>query len=208
MSDLVKNFSKATAIKAIYIAEGGDKFTDDPTDRGGETRWGITKVVAHAPHVKTKLWAKHKWNGDMRTLPEGLAYDIYAMDFWDSLSLDRVMEYSTLLAYLLFNIGVNAHPVTAGRHLQRSLNIFNNRQKLYPDLVVDGKPGAVTIRALDAFLKARGRQGLQVLVNNINGLMTNYYTNIAEKDETQEKWSYGWAVRLFEALEHFKDEWM
>jgi lysozyme family protein len=207
MSDLVKNFSKTTAIKAIYIAEGGEKYTNDPTDRGGETRWGVTKIVAHQERFKP-LWKKYNWNGDMRDLPEGMAFEIYEIDYWHTLSLDRVMEYSTLLAYLLFNIGVNAHPITAGKHLQRSLNVFNNRQKLYPDLVADGKPGAVTIKALDAFLKERGREGLQVLVNNINGLMVAYYTNIAEKDESQEKYSYGWAVRLFEAIEHFKDEWM
>ncbi len=207
MSQLAKDFNKANAIKAIYIAEGGEKYTNDPNDRGGETRWGITKAVAHQERFK-HLWAKYNWDGNMRTLPEGMAFEIYETDYWHTLSLDRVMEYSTLLTYLLFNIGVNSGVGVAGKHLQRSLNLFNNCQKLYPDLNVDGKPGGVTIAALKKFLEARGRLGLQVLVNNINGYQTAFYSNIAEKNEEQEKYSFGWSARLFEALAHFKDEWM
>lgn len=203
MSELFKNFSEQAAIKAIYVAEGGEKFTDDPDDAGGETRWGITKVVAYD---NKPLWPAHKWNGDMRTLPESLAYAIYKKDFWDSLKLTEITYYSKLLTYLLFNIGVNSHPTVAGKHLQRALNLFNQEQKLYPDLLVDGHVGGKTLSTLDVFLKHRKREGLQVLVNTIAGFQTTYYANIAEKKPSQEKYSYGWAVRLFHALAAFKDE--
>lgn len=203
MSDLFRNFNEQTAIKAIYVAEGGEKFTDDPDDNGGETRWGITKAVAYENKA---LWSAHNWNGDMSKLPESLAYAIYKKDFWDSLRLTEVMYYSKLLSYLLFNIGVNSHPSVAAKHLQRALNVFNNQGTLYPDLNVDGNLGSKSLNTLDVFLKHRRKQGLQVLINTINGFQSTYYVTIAEKRPTQEKWSYGWASRLFHAIEAFKDE--
>ena len=48
-----------TLIEDLIEREGGEKFTDHPSDRGGPTRWGVTEAVARA----------FGYEGDMRTMP-------------------------------------------------------------------------------------------------------------------------------------------
>ena len=54
-----------TLIKDIIKVEGG--YTNDPSDSGGETCWGITIAVARA----------NGYAGAMKDMPQQVAYDIY-----------------------------------------------------------------------------------------------------------------------------------
>jgi len=38
-------FDLQVEIDALIEREGGDKYTNDPNDSGGPTRWGITQFV-------------------------------------------------------------------------------------------------------------------------------------------------------------------
>jgi len=166
----------------ITVGVEGD-YSDDATDRGGKTRFGITERVARA----------HGYSGDMRLLPFGFARDIYRDSWWNLMRLDQVAGVSEPVARELFDTGVNRGQSVAVIYLQRLLNVFNNNEQWYADITTDGLMGALTIAALRAYLARRGKEGERVLLVMLNALQGNGYVEIAERDKTQERFVYGWA---------------
>lgn len=175
MSDL-----KRKVINDIIEREGG--YVNDTHDSGGETNYGITVAVARA----------YGYTGEMRKLPRSTAFTIYAKLYWDKLMLDHIEALSPMLSAEIADTAVNMGTGRAGRFLQRSLNVLNNRQSYYNDLTVDGAIGARTINALNAFLKIRGVEGEKVLHGMLNSLQGAYYVTLAERREKDEKYVYGW----------------
>ena len=171
---------KEEIINGIIKIEGG--YVNDPADSGGETNYGITKRVARA----------YGYRGKMKNLSKVKAYEIYSRLYWDKLSLDGIEELSPMIAEEMADTGVNMGVARAGRFLQRSLNVLNNREALYPDLVVDGQIGKRSIKALRTFIKVRGDDGILVLHRMLNGLQASFYVTLAERRVKDERFMYGW----------------
>lgn len=177
-------------MKAVYEAiertigkEG--KYSDNPHDAGGKTMWGITEAVAR----------KNGYAGDMRNLPRSTAVAIYANEYFIAPRFSDIVPVSTAIAEELFDTGVNMGTSIPGQFLQRSLNVLNMSHKntpLFEELVVDGKIGPATIRALTAFLKIRGKDGELVLLTMLNCLQGTRYIELAERREANEEFVYGW----------------
>jgi lysozyme family protein len=170
-------------IGAILGHEGG--YVNDPRDSGGATNWGITERVAR----------RHGYTGDMRRLTKADAIGIYTRSYWMPLQLDIISLRSASLAYILFDIGVNAGVGRAGAFLQRVLSVMNSRGKHYPDLAIDGDIGGKTLTALDKYCDRRGAEGVRVLCGSIKALQLAFYIELAERREKDEAFVYGWAVR-------------
>ena len=196
----LKDYNKQVAIDHLMGVEGGSKFTDISTDRGGKTRYGVTE--AKAIEFKS-VWPTYKFNGDMSTLSYELAFHIYETDYWNKLKLDDLSKIHPLLADRLFDIGVNRGTGTAGTYLQRLLNVFNGRGKLYPDMKIDGSIGPLTVNAVKAFVAARGHDGAKALILGLLSLQNTSYIAIAENDSTQEDFSLGWANRVTHGFEAY-----
>jgi lysozyme family protein len=167
-------------IDGILEREGG--YVSHPNDRGGPTAWGITQSVARA----------NGYHGDMRALPQSVARDIYKRQYWLEPGFGAVALLSKPLAEELADTGVNMGPVTAGKFLQRALNVLNLEAKLSPDLLVDGDIGPATLNALGAYLKHRKDDGERVLLTAVNCLQGARYIEIAERDERQQAFIFGW----------------
>lgn len=183
LAELVRTGAGPEALIAALIErEGG--YRDHPADRGGPTCWGITEQVARA----------HGYRGDMRELPRSFAEGIYRERYWTGPRFDQVATRSTVLAEELLDTGVNMGPQTATRFLQRALNVLNRRAHAYPDITVDGAIGRMTLFALDQFIARRGIEGIGVLIRAINGLQGCRYIEIAEADQSQEDFTYGWLL--------------
>lgn len=180
----------------VHLKEKG--YANLKNDSGGETMWGITKATAN----KYKhLWPKYDFKGDMRRLPLALAYEIYAVGYWDEQNLDDVLEVSPVLAEELFDTGVNCGTDLPQKWLQRCLNVLNGQGSYYKDIKVDGDVGPKTIECLKAFFEMRGNEGIAVLFTMLNGLQSVHYITLAEKKETQEDFVYGWnRSRVFQNL--------
>lgn len=161
------------------------EFSDNPKDRGGLTRFGITEVVARA----------HDYTGDMKDLPLDTARTIAKAHYWDQLRLDDVCALSPKIADKLFDTGYNMGIAIAGQFLQRMLNVLNRGATDYPDLTVDGLVGFVTIANLRAFFKQRGLAGEIVLLKGLNGLQACRYVGIAEANASQEEFEFGWLAK-------------
>ncbi len=167
-------------IKPIIDLEKG--YSDHPSDNGGPTNFGITEKVARINGYK----------GDMKEMPRGVAEDIYKMRYIINPGYGTVANHSVSIASELIDTGVNMGPGTAAIFFQRLLNAFNARGSKYADLFVDGSIGPATITALKAFLAWRGAEGEAVMIKALNNVQGNRYLDIAEKNESQEDFFYGW----------------
>ncbi|MGN6058710.1 MAG: glycoside hydrolase family 108 protein [Sphingomicrobium sp.] len=170
-----------TLIDRLIEREGG--YADHPADKGGPTCFGITEAVARA----------QGYAGPMRLLPREEAIAIYRRLYWLRPRFDQVASRSASVAAELFDTGVNMGPAVATTFLQRALTALNRNAKDYPDLTPDGRIGAQTLAALDAFLKLRGRScGEAVLLRALEALQGERYLRLAERRPANEAFLYGW----------------
>lgn len=167
-------------IDALIAREGG--YSNHPSDRGGETMWGITKAVAR----------KHGHAGPMAELPRELAVEIYLQAYVLDPGFGRVHALSPLLAEELVDTGVNFGPTVAATWLQRWLNAMNRQGRDYPDLVADGVIGAKTLDALKTYLAKRGVRGEAVMLVALNCSQGQAYLDLAEKRGPNEDFLFGW----------------
>jgi lysozyme family protein len=169
-------------ISALILREGG--YSNNPTDAGGETIWGITAVVARA----------FGYTGAMKDMPQQTARDIYAARYWHQPRFDEVNTISASTAEEMLDTGVNMGTATAGKFLQRALNVLNQGEATYPNIAVDGGVGNMTLAALKAFLASRGKAGETVLVRMLNAQQSVRYIELAEANVSQEAFEYGWQL--------------
>jgi lysozyme family protein len=177
--ELFEPFEKA--FDKIVVVEGG--YSDDPWDSGKKTMYGITEVVARA----------NGYLGSMDKMPLSTARQIYRAQYWLLLNLDNVAFLSELVAFELFDTGVNCGVCIAGKFLQRGLNVLNRNEQDYQDVRADGIIGPMTMDALRAYVKKRGKEGEGVLLRVLNALQGARYVELAEgPGKKNEKFEYGW----------------
>lgn len=169
--------TKTKIINSIIAVEGG--YVDDPNDSGGETNFGITYKVARS----------NGFTGDMIHMPVSFAFKIYSKKYWDNVCGDIILELSHAIVEEVVDTGVNMGTGRAAEFLQRSLNVLNQDQKLYKDLLVDRDIGPATINALEEYLSNRDEV---VLVKMLNCLQGAFYVNLSERNQKNEKFIYGW----------------
>lgn len=168
---------KKKIIDGIIETEAG--YVNDPSDSGGETNFGITIAVART----------FGYTGEMRDLPREIAFNIYAAKYWDSVKADNILLMSESITAEVVDTAVNTGPSRAGKFLQRSLNVLNNRGRLYQDIAVDGLIGWDTLDTLSEYLAQRDEA---ILFNMLNCLQGAFYVELAERREKDEKFIYGW----------------
>ena len=167
--------------------EGG--YVNNPADRGGATKYGITEAVARANGFK----------GSMKDLPIDTAKSIYKKQYWISPRFDQVNLINTAVAEELLDTGVNCGVGFAKPTLQRALNLLNNQGKGgWADLVPDGVYGPATLGALKTLLAKRGKEGEKTLLKVLNILQGNRYIEICERNPSQEQFFYGWIANRVE----------
>ncbi len=102
------------AIEKVLVNEGG--YVNDPSDRGGETNYGISK--RSYPNV------------DIKNLTVVGAKEIYKRDYWDRLRADEIN--SQQVAFELFDTAVNMGVRTSSKLAQMVAGS-------YPDGVIGNK---------------------------------------------------------------------
>ena len=111
----------------------------------------------------------------------------------DKQRVGDAVQRSPRLAAELFDTGVNMGPAVAATFLQRALTALNRNGQDFADLVPDGRIGAVTLAALDAFLAKRGNAGGEaVLLRALEALQGERYLRLAERRPANEAFLYGW----------------
>lgn len=171
-------------IDDIIRKEGDGKFTNDPKDSGGPTRWGVTESVAR----------ENGYTGDMRDLPREFAVNLYRNQYWIAPGFHLVANEYPLLAERLLDFSVLAGQKTASKKLQRCLNVLNRNGRDFPDIKADGRIGPVTINSLKAFLGKRGQEGRKVILGMVASLQSAYLIELAERRPKDEEYQYGWQL--------------
>lgn len=108
---------EATMARVALMERG---YSNDPTDRGGETNHGITIAVARA----------FGYRGAMRDMTRAEAMEIYRARYWTQPAFDRIVPISPEVAGWLLDCGLNMGQAAAGTIRQRVLNALNDRGAL------------------------------------------------------------------------------
>ena len=169
-----------TIIDNILAIEQG--YVDHPDDKGGPTHYGITQATAR----------KNGYHGPMEEMPLHLARAIYFKRYIVEPAFDKVTKIDERIGFELIDTGVNMGPARAAEFLQRTLNVFNAQGSRYADLFVDARIGDVTLAALKAFLRWRGKAGSDALLKALNCVQGTRYIEIAENSPSQESFVFGW----------------
>jgi len=176
------NIRERVTKKVIGIE--GD-YSDDAMDSGGKTRFGITEAVAR----------QGGYAGNMNSLPLDTALALYNILYWKKIKGNSLFECgSEALAEEVFEQAVNMGVHRAVVHLQRVLNVLNDRQRHYEDIKADGVMGGRTVSALCAFANKRGKKGIALLVTYLNAMQGAFYIELAERREKDERFIFGWGV--------------
>jgi len=161
----------------VWLSEGG--YVNDPADRGGETKYGITKLTARA----------YGYNGDMRALVKEEARDIYLKGYYNSL-YDKIDSID--IAYKLFDLGINCGTATAVKRIQILCARTVTTQVNWLSKV-DGHFGPKTLFNLNERI---AKLGDKVVWNEYIALMEDYYKSIVATKPSQSKFIKGWLNRL------------
>jgi len=186
------NFDEAYEV--TMRAEGG--YSCDPDDAGGETYKGIARRY----NGDWEGWMIIEAYRDSATFEQDLANDsilqnlvkkFYKQKYWDVNLLDEFK--SELIAKEMFDTGVNMGVSRAAEFLQKSLNLLNKNEKIYDDLVADGKIGNKSMNALKIIMD-NGEEKL--LYKFLNVFQAMHYIEYMTKSPTQEKYARGWFNRV------------
>ncbi len=171
-------------INDVIVREGG--FVNHPSDRGGPSKYGITKSTLaawRASPVSTE---------DVRNLTRDEAYEIYFRRYVVDPGFFEIASINSEIAAELVDAGVLSGPKRPIEWLQTALNKFNRAGRLYPDIAVDGVLGPVTIGALRSYLAARGGMGPLVMVRALDSLQGAFFVQIAKAREANQDFIFGW----------------
>ena len=181
--------STETSFKRAFklIIEGFEgNYSNDKDDPGGETYKGISRNM-NKDWEGWKIIDSYKGEKNYPDLLktddklQSLVMDFYKKNYWDVFEGDILGEET---GEEMFDQSVNLGIQRAIEHLQRSLNILNDRQTLYPDIKADGIIGDQTIGVYFNCCHL-GKEAM--LVNVLNMFQGKYYIELMEKRNVFEK---------------------
>lgn len=152
-----------TAIELILKHEGG--YVNDPSDRGGETKYGISKKSY--PEL------------DIASLTKEHAKEIYSQDYWIPIKGDLINDQS--IANHVLDLKVNSG--RAGVKVVQD-TLFS----MGKNIGVDGLIGGQTILALNSVNPIEFN-------NKLVEKRIDFYKNIVANDPLQYKFLNGWIKR-------------
>jgi len=163
MSDLV-----ADILEDVMRAEGWDRYTDHPDDRGGPTKWGIT-LKAYQDLVESEATAS-----TIRALTESEARAFYFRFYVVEPSFDKVHP---LVMPLLVDCGVNHGTKRAAKWFQKAVGATQ-----------DGVIGPQTLAAAENITQS----SIYLL---ICAYRFRFYGAIVTRDHSQATFASGWNNR-------------
>lgn len=153
----------------IINVEGG--LTNDPSDPGGLTKYGIDQ--RSYPTV------------DILNLTVDQAIDIYERDYWNKCSLSMILnqEIADIIFLFVVNVGVTKGVLMLQNSLNHCLTV--------PVVVVDGVCGERTINAINACNHLWLEDSLRLQE-------CQYYLSLINKNPKLEIFFKGWITRVFD----------
>lgn len=184
-----KKITKASLISAIIASvifvEGN--YTNDPSDPGGKTMYGITERVAR----------EYGYTGDMKDLTLQEANTIYSTLYVSEPGFDLFIDINPAVAHKLIDSGVNVGTARVSYWLQHTLNCYSRDGIDYPKIKEDGIIGANTIKAYKALEAKRGKElACALVLKALDGQQTAYYISLNKYN----KYLVGWMDKRIENI--------
>lgn len=192
------NFIKA--LNNLMIAEGGYVF--NPKDPGGETYKGISKkynknwsgwqlIDPIVEYLSSRFFGKElqaKIDEQLKTNIELIerVREFYYNNYWFKFSGDK-LPYEVAEEMLEQSVLLGTWK-TAGKNLQKALNLLNRNGKLFDDLKVDGLIGRKSLEAVGKIKPKR-------LVKVLNGIQFCRLKKAMEENPEKEIF-VGWFDRI------------
>jgi len=154
-------------IGIVLIHEGG--YVCDPSDPGGETKYGISKRAY--PHL------------DIRNLTLERAKDIYYRDWWRRYRIYQLKDDQ--IAAKVLDLCVNVGARNGIAVLQRALHAVG-----YQHVIIDGVIGPQT-------LGAANRANPEALIAALRAEAACYYRQLVRSNQTLTKFEKGWMRRAY-----------
>jgi len=162
-------------ITEILRREGWDKYTNDPDDRGGPTKWGITQ----------KAWSDYigrdATENDIKDIDEQEARDFYTEIYVIAPNFHKILNET--VRELVIDCGVNHGPLRAVKWVQRSAFVAR-----------DGNLGPISLNAINMM------DPLECFLETL-AYRIRLYGRIVSRDHSQAKWISGWNNRAAGFLE-------
>ncbi len=168
-------------MKIIHKNEGG--YVNDPSDRGGETNFGIADNADGVTDGMTDIDFDGKPDVKIKDLTIEQATEIYKEKYYKPLNIGCIVN--ELLALHVFDFGVNSGITNAAKTLQRLMNDLTSKNPLS----IDGKIGPKTILAVNTFKDQKHLAELYMIERK------EYYETISKKGQNA-KFLSGWLKRI------------
>ena len=160
--------SFSACLKHVFAMEGG--FSNDPSDHGGATNWGIT--AATLTH-----WRGHSVTADdVRAIQPDEARAIYHANYWNTVRGGGLPGGVDLV---VFDVSVNSGPRRAVRMLQQAVGAN----------LVDGMFGPATMKAVAEMAPAD-------IVARLDRARRAFYRSLVDRDPSQGRFITGWLNRV------------
>jgi lysozyme family protein len=163
----VADFSASIAL--VLVNEGGDRYTENPLDKGGPTRFGIRLDTLSAFRKKAVTAA------DVKALTEAEARAIYQANYWAPLGCAQFGNQS--LATAVLDAGVLTGISNSARMLQACVGV-----------AVDGQIGPKTIAAVNGAVSG-------TVLAAFSQKLQAYLVAIVQRDASQVAFLVGWLKR-------------
>ena len=165
-----------TAFKFVLKQEGG--YSNHPSDKGGETNYGISTRFIRANGIKIK---------SVKDMTVQQAKEIYQMYFWQPIKADQFTD--DLVQLFLFDTAVNCGAGRAIELLQIALNAW-------APTAIDGIVGHITISNCNAMTEKEKNRSLLYELLKANRI--GYYEHIIRNNEKLRVFLKGWINRVVE----------
>lgn len=167
------------AFDRLQRFEGGDAWSDDPDDPGGQTRWGISSK-AH-PDI------------DLELLNEGQARHFFFREYWQLYNVWRRTRRNADMAALYFGATVNVGPAKATMIFQRALNAVTSSR-----YVKDDGTWGHTTSYLTRLVLEQDDLMARMLAAAFRSELAGYYRWLAQRNTKLARFERGWLTRAYE----------
>lgn len=169
------------ACDILLKQEGG--LTNDSSDRGGLTNWGVSLRWLRA--VGEDINGDGKVDeSDIRALTETRSRELYKEYWWDKHNYNALNDLN--IATKVLSLSVNMGESRAHKILQSAINRIN-----VLSIGVDGIVGPKTIKAANELCP-------RVLLDEIKLNAAHFYMNLVWNNRKFEKFLLGWMRRAFD----------
>lgn len=156
------------------LGDEGRKYTNDPNDKGGPTKFGVTKKAFEAYFKREALIS------EIENMSESTAGTIYYFDFWKPLGLDSVIDNA--ISTSIFDCGVLYGLRVSANMTQKSLRACGR------SLMIDGVIGPQTVSFLNEI-------SAYLFLTVYRGQVLQEIDDIIRVTPSDEEYRHGWTNR-------------